>query len=80
MQVFGRGATRSAGESYHLSCLDTLAHLHEVLVLVAVKGLQSVGMAYHDAVTIAGERSRTCDNAVESRQNIVLWTGLQVHT
>ena len=53
VQMFGSGASGASCQSYHLTGFHLIAHLHEVLRLMAVESLQAVGVAYDDTKSIA---------------------------
>ena len=55
MQMRCRGTTCLSDKSDDLSCLDLIAHIHQVLRVVTVIGLQTIVMTYPDQITIPGE-------------------------
>ena len=44
MEMLSGGSARATGKSDHLTCLHLVALLHEVLALMTVERLQSIGM------------------------------------
>ena len=53
VQMFSSGASGASCQSYHLTGFHLIAHLHEVLRLMAVERLQAVGVLQDDAVAVA---------------------------
>ena len=53
VQVLSGGAACAACQSDDLACLHLVAHLYEVLGLVRVERLQTVGVLQHYAVAVA---------------------------
>ena len=53
MQVLGGGTARTSRESQFLPSAHAVAHLHQILGIVAVEGLQTVGMLQYDTVAVA---------------------------
>ena len=53
VQVFGCGASGASGQTDNLSGFHLVAHLHEVLMLVGVERLESVGVLDDDAQAVA---------------------------
>lgn len=76
----GRGGTsRLSCEGNGLSCLYALPHLYQVLGVVGVVGLQSVGMPDTHKFAIAREFLREDHLTVEGRIDLVLGLRLEVH-
>lgn len=57
MEVVTGSVARSTSKPNHLSCLDMLTGVYEVDRLMAIERLDAIGMLYHDAVAIAGDRA-----------------------
>ena len=55
VHMLSSGATRSAHNGYHLSSLHHVAHIDEVLGVVAVARLNAKGMAYGDTLAVTRE-------------------------
>lgn len=78
MQVFGGGTPGPARQCYPLSAADILPLLHIVLCIVGIEGLRTIGMAYDDALAVAGETARQGDDTVEGGIDGVAGLGLEI--
>ena len=59
VQVFGCGASGASGQTDNLSGFHLVAHLHEVLMLVGVERLESVGVLDDDVPRSLGTKKRS---------------------
>ena len=80
MQVGCCGSTSLSCECNHLSCLNLIAHIHEILGVMTVPSLKSILMTYLNKITISGISLRHNHLAVESRKDIVVGHSLDIHT
>ena len=78
MQMGRCGATRLAYEGYHLPRLDMFALLHQILGIVGITGLQTVGMLDADVVAIAMIDIGEDDLTLESGIDLVVGFCLQI--
>ena len=80
MEMRRSGTTRLSSERNLLSCLNAVAHLHEIFLIVAIERFQTVGVADDDAITVARIGLRHLHHTVEGSEDIVSRLRLQVHT
>ena len=78
MQMLRRCTTSAPCKSDYLSGSYLLARLHEVLRLMTIQSLQSVGMLHDDAVAISREWTRAHHLAIECHMYAVVGPRLQV--
>ena len=80
MEMLGGGATRATGESNHLACLHLIALLHEVLALMTVERLQSIGVLDADAVAVSEIRTRCHYLPIKGCHDFIIRLGLQIYS
>lgn len=80
MEVVTGSVTRSTSKSNHLPSLDMLTGVYEVDRLMAIERLNTIGMLHHDAIAIAGDRTRLLHDAVKGYvDTVVRCVCLDVH-
>src|SRR5574344_942675 len=78
--MWSSGSSCLSNKSNHLTSLYLVAHINEVLRVMAIPCLKSILMTYLDEIAVCGIFLRHYHLTVESSKDIVVGSCLDIHT
>src|SRR5574344_1315595 len=78
--MWSSGSSCLSNKSNHLTSLYLVAHINEVLRVMAIPCLKSILMTYLDEIAVCGIFLRHYHLTVESCKDIVVGSCLDIHT